>query len=359
MLLLGAFSGASFAAGDAEKGRYEWEYTCQHCHGTPQPSKAAAFSDYGATANRLSVYANDPAAITKAATLGYTIPEGNTNDKEAPGGSTSSPMGTWAGDAPNRLGLGTTPTQYTINFSAYFATFFAAPGAPSIGTVTPGNGQATVSFTAPKSELAITGYTVTANPGGFAATGAASPITVTGLANGTAYTFTVSAASNAGAGKPSASSGKTVIAAAGGSTAGQGAAAPVIPAVTVPPVAVPKPALAVTAKAAPSPAPAANTAPQAPAANAPYIKFAKAGNASARIFFNVQPDANITGYTVTALSNGAPAGIAATGSKSPITITGLTNGTDYTFTLTANVKKGPGLTSAPSSTVTPLRLLGD
>jgi uncharacterized protein (TIGR02145 family) len=45
---------------------------------------------------------------------------------------------------------------------------------------------------------AITGYTVTSNPGGITATGATSPINVTGLTNGTAYTFTVVATNAVG-----------------------------------------------------------------------------------------------------------------------------------------------------------------
>ena len=69
------------------------------------------------------------------------------------------------------------------------------PGAPTIGTAAAGNAQATVTFTAPVSDggSAITGYTVTSNPGNITGTGTASPITVTGLTNGTAYTFTVTA----------------------------------------------------------------------------------------------------------------------------------------------------------------------
>jgi hypothetical protein len=57
------------------------------------------------------------------------------------------------------------------------------------------NQQATVSFTAPTDNggSAITGYTVTSTPGNITASGVASPITVTGLTNGTAYTFTVHA----------------------------------------------------------------------------------------------------------------------------------------------------------------------
>jgi hypothetical protein len=186
------------AGGDVNAGKEVWIKVCAKCHGDPQPRSSDAFSDYDTTANRLSVYASDPVAITKAATEGYTIPVGNTNDKADPGKSTKEPMGEWVGVAPNRLGVGTTPTQLAINISAYLASFFAVPAAPTIINVTAGNGKATVSFNVPKSDLTITSYTVVANPGGVSASGAASPVTVAGLANGTAYTFQVKATSNAG-----------------------------------------------------------------------------------------------------------------------------------------------------------------
>ncbi|SHL06732.1 Ig and FN3 domain-containing protein, partial [Desulforamulus aeronauticus] len=74
------------------------------------------------------------------------------------------------------------------------------PGTPTNVTATAGNGQATVSFSAPASNggSPITGYTVTASPGNSTATGTSSPITVTGLSNGTSYTFTVKATNAAG-----------------------------------------------------------------------------------------------------------------------------------------------------------------
>ncbi|MDK9718213.1 MAG: fibronectin type III domain-containing protein, partial [Trichlorobacter sp.] len=82
------------------------------------------------------------------------------------------------------------------------------PGAPTIGTATAGNGQATVSFTAPANDggNAITAYTVTSAPGNITASGAVSPITVTGLTNGTIYTFTVKATNAAGSGPASIAS---------------------------------------------------------------------------------------------------------------------------------------------------------
>ncbi|QQS22775.1 fibronectin type III domain-containing protein [bacterium] len=69
------------------------------------------------------------------------------------------------------------------------------PDAPTIGTATAGNGSAVVTFTPPSFNggSAITGYTVTSSPGGVTASGSSSPITVTGLTNDVAYTFTVKA----------------------------------------------------------------------------------------------------------------------------------------------------------------------
>jgi trimeric autotransporter adhesin len=70
-----------------------------------------------------------------------------------------------------------------------------APGVPtSVSATSPTSTTASVSFTAPGfSKLPITSYTVTSSPGGLTGTGASSPITVSGLTAGTAYTFTVTA----------------------------------------------------------------------------------------------------------------------------------------------------------------------
>lgn len=64
--------------------------------------------------------------------------------------------------------------------------------APTNLIATPGNGQASVAFTAPSNNVgsAIIDYTITSNPEGKTATASSSPINVIGLTNGISYTFT-------------------------------------------------------------------------------------------------------------------------------------------------------------------------
>lgn len=96
----------------------------------------------------------------------------------------------------------------TATFTAPQPALPTVPGAPLIGTATAGDARASVSFSAPASDggSAILGYTVTSSPGGKTATGTSSPIIVTGLKNGTAYKFTVTARNAVGTGAPSAAS---------------------------------------------------------------------------------------------------------------------------------------------------------
>jgi len=79
------------------------------------------------------------------------------------------------------------------------------PNAPTIGVVTAGNAQVSVAFTAPSNVGggAITSYIAIAQSAAgalFSATGSASPLTVTGLTNNTAYTVQVCAVNTYGPG---------------------------------------------------------------------------------------------------------------------------------------------------------------
>jgi len=86
------------------------------------------------------------------------------------------------------------------------ATATTVPQAPTIGTATAGNASATVSYTAGATGgKTITTFTATSSPGSLTGTGA-SPITVSGLTNGTAYTFTVTATNANGTSTASAAS---------------------------------------------------------------------------------------------------------------------------------------------------------
>jgi hypothetical protein len=81
------------------------------------------------------------------------------------------------------------------------------PTAPtSISATAVSGGQASISFTPSTNPGKPSGnYVVTSSPGSLTASGASSPITVTGLATGTAYTFTV--VKQSGSGISSATSG--------------------------------------------------------------------------------------------------------------------------------------------------------
>ncbi|SDS37767.1 Fibronectin type III domain-containing protein [Friedmanniella luteola] len=192
----------------------------------------------------------------------------------------------------------------------------AAPGAPTIGAPVAGNASATVTWTAPASTggSAITAYSVDVYAGttlvrtGTAA-GDATSLVVTGLTNGTAYTFEVSATNAAGTGAASARS---------------TAVTPTAPA----------------------------TAPGAPTIGAPT-----AGNASATVRWTAPAGTGgspITGYTVRAFAGTTLAVTqAVTGTATTVSVSGLTNGTAYTFEVAATNAAGTGAASARSTAVTP------
>jgi len=272
------------------------------------------------------------------------------------------------------------PAKLTVN------QLVTAPDAPTDVTATAGEGQASVSFTAPASNggAAITAYTVTSSPGGFTGTGTASPVTVNGLTNGTSYIFTVTATNSAGASAASApSNGVTPMANQTITFTNPGAQSfgttPTL-------IATASSGLAVTFTSntpgvctitsdgeltfisagtasitanqagngsylmAPSVTQTFTVNPVQP--GAPTGVTATAGDGQASVSF-MAPASNggaaITSYTVTS----SPGDKTATGTTSPITVDGLTNGTSYIFTVTATSSAGNSAASVPSNIVTP------
>ena len=107
--------------------------------------------------------------------------------------------------------LGTTRPQgvsFDVGAHEFSGVVLTVPGAPTIGVATVNAQTAGITFTAPASDggSAITGYTATSSPGGFTGTSAASPVSVSGLAISTIYTFTVKANNIVGASSASAAS---------------------------------------------------------------------------------------------------------------------------------------------------------
>ena len=179
------------------------------------------------------------------------------------------------------------------------------PGAPTDVVATPGDRTATVTWSPPMgpgSATALT-YQVESTDPGVTCTSTITTCTVTGLVNGREYSFRVRAASDGTAGAWSEWSAK------------------------VRPVGVP---------------------------SAPTRVLAVPGDDTALVSWQAPTDdggSPILGYTVRATPGQASCTVLALSCA----MTGLTNGTTYTFTVVATNGVGPSLASAPSNAVTPER----
>jgi hypothetical protein len=160
------------------------------------------------------------------------------------------------------------------------------------------NGQASIAFTTSELGGPASSYVVTSTPGSYTQTGTSSPIVVTGLQSNTSYTYTVAASNSYSSATSSASSAVT-----------------------------------------------ATTLPQAPTINS-----VTNGNLQASIAFTAGATGGsaITGFTVTS----SPGNLTATGSSSPLVVTGLTSGTSYTFTAVSTNTNGSSAASSASSSIT-------
>ncbi|MFD2379534.1 S-layer homology domain-containing protein [Paenibacillus xanthanilyticus] len=105
-----------------------------------------------------------------------------------------------------------TNVSFTVKQVVAEGTPATVPAAPTNIKAVSGNKLSTITFSAPTDDggSPITGYKVTAMPGNIEVSGASSPIIVTGLNNGTGYTFTVQAVNNIGSSAPSAASNKVI-----------------------------------------------------------------------------------------------------------------------------------------------------
>jgi len=178
-------------------------------------------------------------------------------------------------------------------------------GAPTGVNAVPGDGQATLSWTAPSSDggSPITSYTVTSSSGqSTTVSGSETSAVVSGLTNGRPYTFTVIA--NNGVGN-SPSSG---------------------PSNSVTPTSV---------------------------AGAPTGVNAIAGDGQATVSWTAPSSdggSPITSYTVTSSSGHNTTVL---GSETSAVVSGLTDGRSYTFTVVATNAVGDSPASVPSNSVTP------
>jgi RHS repeat-associated protein len=185
--------------------------------------------------------------------------------------------------------------------------FAVPPQSPSTVTASSGVNQATVSWTPPTitGGVPLTGYTVTSSPDGVTGTtgGSATSMTLSGLRPGVTYTFGVVAANQVG----------------------------------------------VSASVTSNP----TTTPTVP--GTPTAVSATAGSSQATVTWTAPSDGGspITGYTVTPyIASSAQTPVSVGGSTTTAVVTGLTNGTAYTFTVTASNAVGAGPT-ATSNVVIP------
>ena len=278
------------------------------------------------------------------------------------------------------------------------------PSAPTALAATPGNGQADISFNSPASDGggSITNYQFSLDRGvtwtALSPDDWSSPVTIPNLVNGTPYTVALRAVNLTGPGPASSTVSVTpagppdapvnLVAAANNESAqiaftpgasngstimnyeyqlGSGAWTALSPSDVTSPVTISgltnSTAYTVTLRAVnavgnSSPSASVSVTPMPLPPSAPAITTAGRGDGQATITFTA-PASN-GGGTITDYEYSTDGGVTWTSrgsTASPFTVTGLANGTQYSFTLRARNVSGPGPSSSPA-TVTPAGLPG-
>jgi hypothetical protein len=255
-----------------------------------------------------------PVAVTTAGTplAGQSIAGLAEMSATACARTTDGVLSCWGSNAFGQLGNGNPVSEAIPAPPLWASSGPTAPGVPTITGAVRGDQQVQLTWSAPASDggSPITGYTITPYIGAVAQTpvlssGTGTSKAVTGLVNGTTYTFRVVAANAVGNG-PSSS-----------------------PSTAVTPAGVP---------------------------TAPTVSSVVAGDAQVSLVWSAAGanGSSITGYVVTPyIGNVAQTSVTTTGTGTSTTITGLANGTTYTFTVAGKNGVGTGSASAASAPVTP------
>jgi hypothetical protein len=299
--------------------------------GVPTIGVATKTGSTSATVSYSAPASNGGAAITSYTAQAYAYPSGTATGITGTLSQSGSGIITVTGLSPSTSYTFKVKATNSVGDSAYSSdtssittdSSLAVPPAPTIGTaISTGQTTASVAFTAPGATnpyafvdtYLITSYTAQAYayPAGTAtgitgtvsASGAYGTVNITGLTAGTQYTFKVKATNATGDGPYSSDSNSVTTTAAA-------------------------------------------TVPGAPTIGAAI----PTGQTTATVAFT--PPSSDGGSAITSYSAiSTPGSITATGSSSPITVTGLTASTSYTFKVRATNAVGNGSYSSDSASIT-------